>query len=196
MKTHKKQIALGAMGAIGVVLSLALSGCSGGPSKGDLKDGLADYFKAKPQEACWNVQNSQAVQWPIRIPLQGMEKDQVAILNGLKSSGIASIAEAPQVLPGGAMGTVLTISLTDKGKDAKAWDAQKGFCVGTRQVQEVTEFTVPGKDTEGLTDVKFTWQYTDLPGWVDRDKFKLVGMAAPVPDEAVMQKTNNGWRVQ
>lgn len=192
MNKHSKH---GVALSVTLLVAAALTGCSGGPSKGDLKDGLATFYNDKPQEACWNVQNSANVSWPIRIPLEGMSKDQVAILNGLKASGIADISEAPNVTVFGTMGTVLTISLTDKGRSEKAWDPQKGFCVGKRQVQEVTEFTEPGKDGN-TTDVKFTWQYQDLPSWADRDKFKLVGMAAPVADETVMEKTNNGWRTE
>ncbi|WP_109479914.1 hypothetical protein [Paraburkholderia sp. C35] len=196
MKTHKKQITAGWLVVIGMA-SAVLAGCSSGPSKGDLKDGLAEFFKAKPQDVCWNVENSAAVQWPIRIALQGMDKGQIAILNGVKASGVADITEAPNVTAFGTMGTVLTITLTEKGKDAKAWDPQKGFCVGTKQVKDVTEFTEPGKDGENVTDVKFTWQLDDLPSWVDRSKFPaIVGMTEPVADETLMQKTNNGWRVQ
>lgn len=185
--------------ALGVALSIAaaaLTACSGGPSKGDLKDGLTDYFKAKHQTACWNVQNSANVTWPIRIAMNGMDKTQLGILDGLNRSGIATVTSG--VTTGDGLPVMaLTITLTDKGRSAGAWDPQKGFCVGTRQVQDVNEFTVPNKDNEGMTDVKFTWHYDDLPGWVERDKFpKLDGMAAPVNDEALMAKTNNGWRVQ
>lgn len=193
MTSRKQQIR-----TLGIALAVAaLAGCSGGPSKGDLKDGLSTFFKDKPQEACWNVENSQAVQWPIRIPLAGMDKAQLGIVDGVNRSGIATVTSAPVQQGDGQTVLALTITLTDKGKAAKAWDPQKGFCVGTRQVQDVTEFTVPNKDTEGMTDVKFTWRYDDLPSWVERDKFpRLAGMAAPVNDEAMMQKTNNGWRVQ
>ncbi|WP_186020532.1 hypothetical protein [Burkholderia gladioli] len=191
---HKKQSL--ALGALAIVIT-ALSGCSGGPSKGDLKDGLTAYFKDRPQAACWNVENSQAVQWPIHIPINGMNKEQLGILDGLNRSGIATVTSAPAQVGDGVTVLALTIALTDKGKSMNAWDSQKGFCVGTREVQDVNEFTLPNKDTEGMTDVKFTWQYGDLPGWVERDKFpKLPGMTASVSDEAMMSKTNNGWRVQ
>jgi hypothetical protein len=193
MNSKKQTLAYGAL----IAMAAALTGCSGGPSKGDLKDGLAAYFKEKPQQACWNIENSQAVQWPIRIPIAGMDKTQLGILDGVNRSGIATVTSAPVQEGDGVTVMALTITLTDKGKDAKAWDPKKGFCVGTREVQDVNEFTVPNKDTEGMTDVKFTWRYDDLPSWVDRDKFpKLPGMTAPVNDEAMMQKTNNGWRVQ
>jgi len=193
MNIKKQALALGSL----IAIAAALAGCSGGPSKDDLKDGLEAYFKQKPQQACWNVQNSQAVQWPIRIPIAGMDKTQLGILDGVNRSGVATVTSAPVQEGDGVTVMALTITLTDKGKSEKAWDPQKGFCVGTRQVQDVNEFTLPNKDTDGMTDVKFTWHYDDLPGWVERDKFpKLPGMVAPVNDEAMMQKTNNGWRVQ
>ncbi|MCS6478660.1 hypothetical protein NX869_20655 [Burkholderia thailandensis] len=192
MNNKKQSRVLGAL----VVVAAALAGCSSGPSKGDLKDGLVQHFKDKPQAFCWNVENSAAVQWPIRIPTQGMTKEQLGILDGLNREGIASV-KAELVQQSFMNVSVLTINLTDKGKSANAWDPQKGFCVGTKAVDEVTEFTVPTKDNEGMSDVKFTWKIDDVPSWVERDKFpKLPGMTASVNDEAVMAKTNNGWRVQ
>lgn len=193
MNHNKHGVALG----VTLLVAAALTGCSGGPSKGDLKEGLAAFYQAKPQAACWNVVNSANVTWPIRVPMNGMDKTQLGILDGVNRSGIATVTSGVTQGDGGLPIMALTVTLTDKGKSAGAWDAQKGFCVGTRQVQDVTEFTVPNKDNEGMTDVKFTWHYDDLPSWVERDKFpKLDGMAAPVNDEAVMAKTNNGWRVQ
>lgn len=192
MSNKTKGFALGAL----IVVAATLVGCSGGPSKGDLKDGLAQYFKDKPQAVCWNVQNSAAVQWPIRIPSEGMTKEQVGILDGLNREGIATV-QLGLVQQGFANVSAFTINLTDKGRSAGAWDPQKGFCVGTKTVDEVTEFTVPNKDNEGMSDVKFTWKIDDVPSWVERDKFpKLPGMTVFVNDEAVMAKTNNGWRVQ
>lgn len=192
MIKRKQSRALGAL----VVVAATLAGCSGGPSKGDLKDGLAQFFKDKPQAVCWNVANSAAVQWPIRIPSGGMTKEQVGILDGLNREGIATV-QLGLVQQGFANVSAFTINLTDKGRSAGAWDPQKGFCVGTKTVDEVTEFTVPNKDNEGMSDVKFTWKIDDVPSWVERDKFpKLPGMTVFVNDEAVMAKTNNGWRVQ
>ncbi|MEB5487985.1 hypothetical protein QMA69_26525 [Burkholderia pseudomallei] len=192
MNNKKQCLVLGAL----VVVAAALAGCSGGPSKGDLKDGLAQYFKDKPQAVCWNVENSAAVQWPLRVPMQGMTKDQLGVLDGLNREGIATVQEG-LAQQGFTNVTVLTINLTDKGKSANAWDPQKGFCVGTKAVDQVTEFTIPNKDSEGTSEVKFTWKLDDVPSWVERDKFpKLPGMTASVNDEAVMAKTNNGWRVQ
>ena len=192
MSNKTKGFALGAL----IVVAATLVGCSGGPSKGDLKDGLAQYFKDKPQAVCWNVQNSAAVQWPIRIPSEGMTKEQVGILDGLNREGIATV-QLGLGQQGFANVSAFTINLTDKGRSAGAWDPQKGFCVGTKTVDEVTEFTVPNKDNEGMSDVKFTWKIDDVPSWVERDKFpKLPGMTVFVNDEAVMAKTNNGWRVQ
>ncbi len=192
MNNKKQSRALGAL----IVVAAALAGCSGGPSKGDLKDGLAQYFKDKPLAVCWNVENSAAVQWPIRIPTQGMTKEQLGILDGLNREGIATV-QAGLVQQGFMNVSVLTINLTDKGRSANAWDSQKGFCVGTKAVDKVAEFTVPNKDNEGMSDVRFTWKIDDVPSWVERDKFpKLPGMSASVSDEAVMAKTNDGWRVQ
>lgn len=192
MNHNKHGVALG----VTLLVAAALTGCSGGPSKGDLKDGLETYFKDKPQAVCWNVENSQAVQWPIRIPSQGMSKEQLGILDGLNREGIATVIEV--IVPQGFMNVpAFTINLTDKGRSAGAWDPQKGFCVGTKAVDQVTEFTIPNKESDGTSDVKFTWKLDDVPSWVDRDKFpKLAGMTSSVTDEALMVKTNNGWRVQ
>ncbi|WP_155288294.1 hypothetical protein [Ralstonia solanacearum] len=179
-----------------VAAAAVLAGCSSGPSKGDLKDGLAQFFKDKPQTVCWNIENSAAVQWPIQIPSEGMTKEQVGILDGLNREGIATV-QLGLVQQGFMNVSAFTINLTDKGRSAGAWDPQKGFCVGTKTVDEVTEFTVPNKDNDGMSDVKFTWKIDDVPSWVERDKFpKLPGMTASVNDEAMMAKTNNGWRVQ
>lgn len=192
-KQNKRGAALGAA----LLVAAALAGCSGGPSKGDLKDGLASYYNEKPQAVCWNVLNSAAVQWPIRIPTNGMNKTQLGILDGLNRSGIATVTSGPVQGASGFPVMAFTITLTDKGKAAGAWDPQKGFCVGRKNVDQVTEYTIPGKDSEGMSTVKFTWTIDDTPSWVERDKFpQLDGMTTPVNDEAVMAKTNNGWRVQ
>lgn len=191
MSSKKQSLTIAAL-----LASVALAGCSGGPSKGDLKDGLAQFFKDKPQPVCWSVQNGAAVQWPIRVPTQGMTEDQLGILDGVNREGIATV-EKGMAQQGFMNVAVFTITLTDKGKSANAWDPAKGFCVGTKTVDEVVEFTVPSKDSEGTSDVKFSWKIADVPSWVDRDKFpKLPGMMASVNDEAMMAKTNNGWRVQ
>ena len=182
--------------ALGVALSIAaaLTACSGGPSKGDLKDGLVQFYKDKPQDVCWNIQNSANVHWPIQVPSQGMDKQQLGILDGLNREGIATV-QLGLVQQGFMNVSAFTINLTDKGRSAGAWDPQKGFCVGTKNVDEVTEFTIPNKDTDGASDVKFTWKFDNVPSWVERDKFpKLAGMTASVADETLMQKTNNGWR--
>ncbi|WP_334032881.1 hypothetical protein [Burkholderia gladioli] len=192
MNNTKKNLVLGAL----VAAAAVLAGCSDGPSKGDLKDGLVQYFKDKPQAVCWNVENSAAAQWPIRVPSEGMTKEQVGLLDGLNREGIATV-QLGLVQQGFTNVSAFTINLTEKGRSAGAWDPQKGFCVGTKTVDQVTEFTVPTKDNDGASEVKFTWKLDDLPAWVERDKFpKLPGMAASVNDEALMQKTNNGWRVQ
>lgn len=191
-KQKKHGVALG----VTLLVAAALTGCSGGPSKGDLKDGLVQEYKDHPQSVCWNVENSANVQWPIRIPTQGMSKDQVAILDGLNRAGIATVSA--QLVQEGFMNvSVYTINLTDKGRSAGAWDPQKGFCVGTKTVDEVTEFTIPSKDSDGASDVKYTWKLDDLPSWVDRDKFASIpGMTSSVQADELMMKTNNGWRVQ
>ncbi|SDG96186.1 hypothetical protein SAMN05216466_106199 [Paraburkholderia phenazinium] len=193
MQTRTKTIAAG----MALSLTVLLAACgNGGPSKGDLKDGLEAQDKAHPVQACWAVDNNANVSWPLRVPMNGMTQEQLGVIDGINRSGIATVTTGPFNQNGIPM-MVMTVDLTDKGKSANAWDPQKGFCVGTRHVKDVNEFTIPGKGDENVTDVKYTWQYDDLPGWVERDKYpRLAGMTAPAADEAVLQKTSDGWRVQ
>lgn len=184
--------------ATATIAALFVVACSDGPSKSNLKDGLEQHFREHRVEACWNIENGANVSWPIRIENAGMDSRQLAILDGLRRSGIVKIGSEPMTAGGFNLpGTVFIIDMTQKDKDAKAWDTKTGFCVGHAEVKDVTEFTEPGKNGDNISDVIFTWQYEDVPSWVDRDSFpKLAGIAQPVSDEALLKKTNNGWRVQ
>jgi hypothetical protein len=82
-------------------------------------------------------------------------------------------------------------------EEAKTWwDIQDGFCVGTKGVAEVQEWTEPG-DAGGvqMIQVKYTWRLKDVPSWAKGPEFASIpGMATPIPGVAVLQKTNKGWK--
>jgi hypothetical protein len=114
------------------------------------------------------------------------------ILTAMKSAGYLQITQERSQNFLSSLVDVITPTEVAKGW----WDLQDGYCVGTKAVAEVKEWTEPGKDSGLPIQVQFTWRLVDVPSWANRAEFNAIeGMSTPVEGAAVLQKTNNGWKV-
>jgi len=176
-----------------VAAASVLTGCSSGPSKGQLANAINEEIKEK---VCFALQNKNIPTWPMRVqrPLGLMSEQQLdPILAAMQAAGYLKITQERQQQ---GFGQVLVDVITPTDKAKGWWDAQTGFCVGTKAVSEVQEWTDPGKAPGGAIQVKYTWHLTDVPSWAKRLEFKdIPGMTTPVPGVTIVQKTNKGWKV-
>jgi hypothetical protein len=179
----RHSVAVGALCVTTIALCM-LAACSNSPSRGKITAALNKWIKAK---SCFALQEKKAPTWPIRVQRAYGPLD--PLLAAMQAAGYLQITSQPQ----GFGALIDVIKPTDQAKGW--WDAQEGFCVGTKVVADVEEWTDYGKDST-VTQVKFTWHLKDVPSWAKRSEFKdMPGMTKPVDDAAILQKTNNGWKV-
>ncbi|MCY0387919.1 hypothetical protein OVY01_11865 [Robbsia sp. Bb-Pol-6] len=187
------------MTVLAIVAASMLAACGDGLSKSKLKDSLVAAQKAHPEEACLSLQTTGPVSFPIQVPMNagaGLNKTQLGVIDGLNRSGLVTAKMGPLTSGGFTLpGFALTIDLTAEGRSKHVYDEKKGFCVGSRTIVDVTNYVEPAKG-ENTTEVNYTWQWDDLPSYVDRSKFPtLPGMTKPMDDKVVAQKTANGWQI-
>lgn len=172
-----------------------LAGC-GKLGKGQIEDALNESFGGS---VCWAVEDMAKVSFPIRIGYDPTATQGNAILKGLGEQRLISIAERD--LSGDTYGFFsspgLEIDLTDAGRKAGVWDAEKGFCIGDKRVVEVVRFSEPAE--EGgmqVTQVEYTWEIARHPSWLDEKAFDdMPGVGEPQDGTAVLRKMDDGWRV-
>jgi hypothetical protein len=179
-----------------VAAASVLMGCSGGPSKGQLAAAINEVIKEK---VCFALQDKNAVTWPMQVQRPaGLTAEQPLnpILAAMQAAGYLKITQQSQKRRNGFYTETVTIDVITPTEKAKGWwDPQTGFCVGTKAVAEVQEWTDPSKSP--AIQVKYTWHLVDVPSWAKRPEFKNIpGMATPVTDEAILEKTNKGWRAK
>lgn len=185
-----KGISIGQRLAVAVVAACALTGCL--PVERQITDAINETIKEK---TCFALQEKRVPNWPMKIqrPLGVMsEKPLDPILAAMSAAGFLQITQEIQQ-QGLFPVTVDVITPTEKAKGW--WDVQEGFCVGTKAVADVQEWTEPGKDSGAPIQVQFTWHLVDVPSWANQAEFKdIPGMTTPVPGMKVLQKTNKGWK--
>lgn len=186
---YNKPVLKTMLGAIGLATLLSLSACSSDPTTSDAKAAVEANYQAAPQVTCWA---HKTLTFPVDVSMHEQTKSDLEILDGLNRSGLATVQM--QMDPSNPSATMLHIDLTDKGKLAHVWDPKGGFCVGPHTVKDIVS-VVPDPALKGAFDVKYTWTL-NAPSWVERDKFsKLTGMATPGTGDAIITKTDQGWRV-
>lgn len=179
-----------------VAAASLLTGCSGGPSKGQLADAINEVIKEK---VCFALEDKNPVTWPMQVQRAAgvtAEKPLDPILAAMQAAGYLKITQQIQKHRNGFYTESATIDVITPTEKAKGWwDSKTGFCVGTKAVAEVVEWTDPSKSP--TIQVKYTWHLVDVPSWAKGPEFKNIpGMATPVTDEAVLEKTNKGWRAK
>ena len=200
---------LSLMGVVAMTVAIAaasvLTGCSHGISKSQLADAINE--KIGKEKVCFALEDKKRPTWPMRVKRSFSsvsEAQQAAAAGGdppmhpilayMQAAGYLHITqekdgEEPWI-------TDDVIAPTEQAKGW--WNVPDGFCVGTKAVADIQEWTLPGKDSGApvqLTEVTYTWHLADVPSWAQRPEFKSVeGMATPVKDTAELQMTNNGWK--
>lgn len=176
--------------------SILLTGCAR-PSEADARSAINAAYREVPQAGCWLPAEHATLTFPVHVMLRDQSMNDLAILNGLNRSGLATVATEEDPSRPADMGTLrLKIDLTDKGRAANVWDPKRGFCVGTPVVKDIVSINSDDKGFDQYTyDVTYTWSY-DTPEWVNRNDFpKLNGMAAPVAAWAPVMKWSKTWHV-
>ncbi|MET0793666.1 MAG: FHA domain-containing protein [Polyangiaceae bacterium] len=182
--------------AMAIVLLLGAGAYGLGFGRDLSKRGLASKIDEKLTEMepakCWALQDM-AAPFPFNVSSHSAEDP---ILKGLAQGGYITIGAPAGRSMFGDLGPV-SINLTDKGKDAKVWDLKSGFCVGSRQVDEVLRWTEPA-DSGGVQAIRieYTWKYVKRPSWVSDELLpNMDGISKPKEGMAIAQKTSDGWRV-
>jgi len=168
--------------------SLAIA-CSSGPSKSQITAAIDEKIKEK---TCFALQKKDPPNWPMRVNRGYQLVSKLnPILTAMKSAGYLQITQEPSQNYPGSLVDVITPTEAAKGW----WDLQEGYCVGTKAVAEVKEWTEPGKESGSPIQVQFSWHLIDVPSWANRAEFNNIeGMSTPVEGAANLQKTNNGWK--
>lgn len=196
MKHQKKHISHSgvALFSCGLVLTIVTVACSrDGLSKGALSEQINASLE-KDGPVCWplNQQRAADVKFPFfEKTLPAFAGGLDPIIAGLVEGGYLSATPHRQTFGSGSL-----YDLTAKGKDAKVWDPEHGFCVGTKELDEVVDWTVPGEGGQQATRINYTWKVSKRPSWVDDELFSRVpGIPKSEAGFAIAQKTNKGWKV-
>ena len=176
-----------------VVASLfvsALAACASGPSKSELTRAIDEVAREK---VCFALQEKKVRDWPLRVnnPSMGAEPDFGPVLSAMIAADYVEVTPGTRVNLFG----IPTIYLIMPTEEAKGWwSVEEGYCVGTRAVADLFEWTEPGKEGT-VIQAKFTWHLVDVPPWAKRAEFdSIVGMSTPGNGTALLQRTNNGWK--
>jgi hypothetical protein len=193
-----KLIAAGAavcvFGGVALLVAIQVAGAlfGDGLSKGALKDQINAQLE-REGPVCWPEGSNGAsrIKFPFFVEtVPGFVGGVPPIVTGLVNGGYLSATPHRQTFGAGNV-----YALTPKGEQAKVWDAQHGFCVGKKQVDEVTDWTAPGEG-ENAARVNFKWKIVDRASWVDEEAFAAIpGLVEPVQSFSIAQKTNEGWKV-
>jgi len=186
MKPMKTMTTLPLFPCFALLSALSLSAC--GP-EGDFEDAINATLSSKKK--CWNISSSRQVTFPITVKRSFLDSQNVnPILAGLEAQGLVEIEQVKNgYIPADK------VDLTPAGERESIWTDGEGFCVGTPEVVEVTRYTFGDNgQNENAAQVEFTYQYTDLPSWLDRDAFAAIpGMVEPDEGMAEAQKSSDGW---
>lgn len=171
------------------VVALAGLAACGGP-EGDFETAI-NASLAEDKE-CYSLRRSKSVNdFPLKVERGPFSKGELnPILAGLQKAGMIEVDTRDSRYK-----TVDEISLTKAGLKAEVWDEEDGFCIGTPEVKEIVRYTYGDNgQNENQAIVEFTWQYENLPSWVDREDFASIrGMTEPVEGAAQAQKSSDGW---
>ena len=174
------------------VVAQLLVGCSSGPNKSQITAAINENIKGK---TCFALQKKAAPKWPMRVnrPMGFIGVPELhPILTAMQSAGYLKITQEPSYDYSAPLVDVITATEAAQGW----WDVQDGYCVGTKAVAEIKQWTEPGKESGMPIQVQFTWHLVDVPSWAHRAEFNNIeGMSTPVEGATVLQKTNNGWKV-
>ncbi len=141
------------------------------------------------------LQDNSVPTWPLRVGGASALLAPDPILADMQAAGYLKITSGMANDEQGDPVMVEVITPTEEAK--KWWNGPDGFCVGTKAVAEVLEWTEPAASgSSGQTmQVKYTWHLVDVPSWAKRPEFKNIpGMVTPVSDTIQLQKTNKGWK--
>lgn len=164
--------------------TLVLAGCG---EKGDFEKAI--NAKIGQTKYCYSLGDNNT-SFPIRIAKPRFDQTGTGtnsvILDGFVEQGM-------MVFEQGYDSNVLGI--TDEGKTANVWSTKDGACVGRRAVDEIKEWTEPGKNGPQVVRVSYTWKIVDVPSWLDKKAFASVkGMNEPADGAMNLVKTSNGWK--
>ncbi len=173
------------------------TGCGDGLTKGRAAAALENSFPT--QGVCWATSDMANTRFPLRVNFDSSQRDGNAILGALAQSGLVSLSNKHVVgNPNGLLGhPVMLVELTDAGRQAEAWHEQHGFCIGTKVVDDVLQWTEPTRASDvQVSRVSYTWRITGVPAWARAPAFHaLRGMDEPVEATATLRKMNDGWAV-
>ena len=131
-----------------------------------------------------------------------------SLMDLLASHGLVTKSTAA---PGGAGQSRSTYTLTAAGRDTafkgllRPGESPRMFCVGTKQVDEITNYEMP--DPSHHVRVFYTWKMTDVPSWAKDPQLQkatnfMTQLLGPDPTGMVhraqgqLAQTDKGWRVE
>lgn len=187
--------------AIAVFSTALLAGCSSkdDASASNFESVISDYYASQNNPATCVA--GELDSFPYQIPRNYINVSDVSLEDKVAAVMDAGLIE--QVGPN-------QFDLTDSGQSAFTPD--KGFCFGTIEVAEVTNFTEPASNGGyTISRVNYTVEVADRPEWSESpqlvdtfslsdDGLKTSGFLTrndnPEKKNIVLVKTNNGWVTQ
>lgn len=179
------------------LFALLAGGCGDGLTKGRAEAALEASFGT--QDACWTPTDIDKRRFPLQANFDASQKNGNAILGALAQAGLVTLSS--KYVAGNSVGLLgrqaMVIDLTEAGRSAGAWHPRNGFCVGTKVVDDVVQWTEPTRDTDAQESrVFYTWRIDNVPAWARHPAFAtLQGMDEPVEATATLRKMNDGWAV-
>lgn len=139
-----------------IAVTVTLAACGSKPSDGDYTDAVKTGLER--QALCWNLPAVNG-QFPSSIAPADYDPANEAKKAAVRA-GVVTLVQ---------QGGGYTVTLTDKGTAAHAWDAAKGnICIGHKELVGDVKI-LPGGDRGDGSDLKavhYAWQLADVPQWV------------------------------
>lgn len=203
-----------------VAATMLLAACSSSTSAS--KSNFAKAINARLEKSCVSLDPgyvpSDDVSYPVKIALSQLsdkaQADQqnakmLAPFNALVKAGLLTVAdtEVSSMLMGDKPTPGKVYSLTEEGKNAldRSIMVGRSFCAGHYKVDEIVNYTVPGKGMGGITgsEVNFTYVPADVPSWATSDAIKsafpdfyqTVTSAQPKKGHIDLVLMSDGWHV-
>jgi len=172
--------------SIAIAVASLVTACSGGISKSDITRAINEEIGK--EKTCFSLTDNNIRSWPLRVQRPEFQELDPILFAMNAARYLQVVTEKGNVF----RPTIDVITLTEEAK--RWWDVKSGFCVGSKAVADIVEWTEPGQVP--AIQVKYTWHLISVPSWAKRAEFKNIpGLATPVATMAILQKTNKGWRV-
>lgn len=176
-KNLKRIATLGTLG-----LAVLLAACSSKPSDSEYTDAVKTGLAR--QALCWNPPGTNGA-FPSHLTNAQYDPANEAKKAAIRAGVIAIVEQ----------NMAYTVTLTPKGEAAHVWDPKTGLCVGQKELVGEVKILAGGDrgDDSDMKTVSYSWQLTNVPGWVKDSAMasqglQELGLGHPVKMESVITR--------